>query len=175
MKMQLTPINTSKSGNATKIWTIGHSNRSQQTFLELLREHDIEALIDVRSFPTSKIDHFKRREMERWLPEYEIEYVWLGRELGGYRHGGYKAHTRTEMFKEGIEKLNKMAAQKRTCIMCMETNPKYCHRRYISARLEKQGIDVIHVVAKGQTALMSFNRLSSSQACNLKEEGLACS
>jgi uncharacterized protein (DUF488 family) len=125
-------------------------------FLEMLKEHKIEALVDVRRFPTSKVDHFKREAMEQWLPEQGIEYVWLGEELGGYRHGGYKAYTRTESFREGIRKLSEIARRKRTCIMCMEPNPKYCHRRFISAYLESKDTEVIHIIAKGQTSLLKF-------------------
>jgi uncharacterized protein (DUF488 family) len=62
------------------VWTIGYDNRSIETFLELLDEHGIQVLVDVRSFPTSKIEHFKRERMERWLLEYGIEYLWLGKE-----------------------------------------------------------------------------------------------
>ncbi|MEM1588921.1 MAG: DUF488 domain-containing protein [Candidatus Bathyarchaeia archaeon] len=139
--------------NKTTIWTIGHSNRSINTFLELLREHEIQVLVDVRSFPTSKIEHFKRENMEKWLPENGIEYVWLGRELGGYRKGGYEKHMRTKLFREGIKKLLEIAAQRRTCVMCMEPNPKYCHRRFIAAHLERRGVKVIHIIAKGQRSL----------------------
>ncbi len=138
------------------IWTIGHSNRSIETFLELLREHNIQVLVDVRSFPTSKIEHFKREEMECWLTEKGIEYVWLGKELGGYRRGGYKVHMRTKLFKEGIQRMLEIATQKRTCIMCMEPNPKYCHRRFISTHLERKKVKVTHIVAKGQSSLLCF-------------------
>jgi len=124
-----------------------------EAFLGLLKEHAIQVLADIRSFPTSKIKHFKKEAMEKWLPEHGIEYLWLGRELGGYRRGGYKAHMRTKLFKEGIRKLLETASQKRTCIMCMEPNPKYCHRRFISAHLEGKGVNVIHIVAKGQKSL----------------------
>jgi len=96
----------------TILWTIGHSNRSIEQIVALLKEHKIEALVDVRSFPTSKIEHFKREEMERWLPEHGIEYVWFGKELGGYRRGGYEAHMKTELFREGIEKLLEFARQR---------------------------------------------------------------
>ncbi|MCS7124190.1 MAG: DUF488 domain-containing protein [Candidatus Bathyarchaeota archaeon] len=136
------------------VWTIGHSNRSINTFLELLKEHEIQVLVDVRSFPTSKIEHFKRESMEKWLPENGIEYVWLGKELGGYRKGGYRRHMRTKVFGEGIKKLVEIAIQKRTCIMCMEANPKYCHRRFIAAHLERKGAHVVHVIAKGQQKLI---------------------
>jgi len=113
--------------------------------------------VDIRSFPTSKIEHFKRENMEKWLPENGIEYVWLGRELGGYRKGGYERHMRTKLFREGIRRLLEIAVQKRICIMCMETNPKYCHRRFVAAHLERKGVNVIHIIAKGQRSL-----------CNLK-------
>jgi uncharacterized protein (DUF488 family) len=142
-------------GNIT-VWTIGHSNRPMETFLELLREHNIQVLIDVRSFPTSKVEHFKQEEMKRWLTEHGIEYVWLGKELGGYRPGGYKAHMRTKLFREGIKKLLETAALRRTCIMCMEPNPKYCHRRFISTHLERKGVSVTHIIAKGQASLLKF-------------------
>ncbi|MEM1537116.1 MAG: DUF488 domain-containing protein [Candidatus Bathyarchaeia archaeon] len=137
----------------TTIWTIGHSNRSINTFLELLKEHKIQVLVDVRSFPTSKSEHFKRENMEKWLPENGIEYLWLGKELGGYRKGGYEKHMRTKIFREGVKNLLEIAAQKRTCIMCMEVNPKYCHRRFIAAHLERKGVKVIHIIAKGQQSL----------------------
>jgi len=75
-----------------QIWTIRYSNRSIQTFITLLKEHDIEVIADIRRFPTSKIQHFKREQLEKWLPENSVEYVWLGKQLGGYRKGGYKRH-----------------------------------------------------------------------------------
>lgn len=138
------------------LWTIGHSNRSIGKFLTLLGEHRIEALVDVRSFPTSKIEHFKREEMERWLPEHGIEYFWLGKELGGYRRGGYEAHMKTELFREGVEKLLDVTKERRVCIMCMEKNPKYCHRRFLTAYMERKGVEVIHILKEGQVGLMKF-------------------
>ena len=140
----------------TIIWTIGHSNRSIEQFVALLEEHRIKVLVDIRSFPTSKIEHFKREEMERWLREHEIEYVWLGEELGGYRRGGYEAQMKTELFREGVEKLLEFARQRRVCIMCMEKNPKYCHRRFLTAYLERKGVEVIHILKKGQVGLTEF-------------------
>ena len=138
------------------IWTIGHSNRSKEEFLNLLREHSIEVLADIRSFPTSKIEHFKKENLEKWLPENGVEYVWLGKELGGYRKGGYKRHMRTKLFREGVQKLLEIAKQKRTCMMCMEKNPKYCHRRFLSAYLERKGVEVIHIIEKGQASILKF-------------------
>lgn len=136
------------------IWTIGHSNRSIETFLKLLSEYGIQVLADVRSFPTSKIEHFKREQMQKWLPEHGIEYVLLGKELGGYRRGGYKRHMRTKLFREGIRQLLEIGKVKPTCIMCMEVKPKHCHRRFISAHLERKGVKVVHIIEKGQKSLL---------------------
>lgn len=141
------------------VWTVGHSNRPAKRLLELLEEHKITKLLDIRSFPTSKVEHFKREEMERWLPERGIEYVWLGKELGGYRRGGYQAHMKTELFRVGIERLIKLAENGRVCIMCMEKNPKYCHRRFVSAYLERKDVEMVHILEKGQVSLIKFKEV----------------
>lgn len=68
--------NTAKTvfgiGSLTKqfeavLWTVGHSNRTIKYFVDLLKEHEIEVLVDARRFPTSKVKHFKRQEMENCL------------------------------------------------------------------------------------------------------------
>jgi len=138
------------------VWTIGHSNRTIEKFLDLLEGYGIGVLADIRSFPTSKVEHFKREEMEQWLPKHGIEYVWLGRELGGYRRGGYEAHMKTKLFRDGVKKLLELAKQKRVCVMCMEKNPKYCHRRFLTAHLEGKGVKVIHILERGQANLLKF-------------------
>lgn len=75
---------TTTPGKVT-VWTIGHSDRSIEKIVDLLQEHKNETLVDVRSFPTFKIEHFKKERMKQWLTEYGIDYTWLGKELGGYR------------------------------------------------------------------------------------------
>jgi len=133
-----------------KIWTIGHSNLSIEKFTALLEENRIQLLADVRRFPTSRIEHFRREQMEEWLSKRGIRYVWLGERLGGYRRGGYETYTRSKAFLDGLEELLEYARMKRTCIMCMESDPRYCHRRFIAARLEMEGVEVIHILKKGQ-------------------------
>ncbi len=94
--------------------------------------------------------------MEQWLPESGLEYIWLGKELGGYRSGGYQRHMRTQLFNEGIKNLLEIALEKRTCIMCMEASPRYCHRRFISVYLEKKKVEVTHIIARAQTSLLKL-------------------
>ena len=144
------------SKRGTVLWTVGHSNRSIEDFVALLEEHEIEVLVDIRSFPTSRIEHFKREEVQQWLSRYGIGYVWLGKELGGYRRGGYEAHMKTQLFKRGIEKLLEFARLRPVCIMCVEKNPKHCHRRFLNADLERGGVKVIHILEKGQVDLVKF-------------------
>jgi len=96
--------------------------------------------------------------MEKWLHDHDIEYIFLGNELGGYRRDGYQAYMQTEQFREGTGKLIEISKQNRTCIMCMEPNPKYCHRRFISVYLEEKDIEVVHVLKAGQVSLLRFAR-----------------
>ncbi len=136
---------------AMEIYTIGHSNRSLEEFIELLKEFEIKIVVDVRSFPGSKkFPHFSRAHLENELPKNEIIYKWMGDTLGGFRKGGYQAHIMTNEFKEGIEQLKAMIKE-RTVIMCAEKFPWKCHRKYISLELHKQGIKCIHILEKGKT------------------------
>ena len=93
-------------------------------------------MADVRRFPTSKKHpHFSRENLGPALKEAGIEYVFLGEELGGYRRGGYEAYTETEGFRRGLGRLEELAVQGKTAIMCAERDPRGCHRRYIAAAL----------------------------------------
>jgi len=130
-----------------EIYTVGHSNLSLDDFLELLRRWRIEIVADVRRFPTSrKHPHFAREALESALREARIRYVFLGEELGGYRREGYEAHMGTEKFRRGLERLEELAAQGRTTIMCAERDPRGCHRRFIAAVLAARGFRVIHIL-----------------------------
>jgi len=149
--------------NKITIWTIGHSNLSVERFTSLLEENGVQLLADVRRFPRSKIEYFKREQMEEWLPKRGIGYMWMGDRLGGYRRGGYEAHTKTKEFIDGLKGLLEFAKMRRTCIMCMEPDPKYCHRRFIAAHLEREGVEVVHILKKGQ----SFERVTTQVTLSL--------
>ncbi len=60
----------------------------------------------------------------------------------------------TKLFAEGIRQLLEVAKAKRACVTYMEMKPKYCHRRFVSANLERKGVKVIHIIEKGQTRLL---------------------
>ena len=128
-----------------QIFTIGHSNRSLEDLIKILKHYDIKVLVDVRRFPTSRHNpQFKKDVLESELPESGIEYVWI-ENLGGFRKGGYVEYTETEEFREELERVIEIAKQKRVAIMCAELLWFKCHRNFIATALARQGWEVIHI------------------------------
>jgi uncharacterized protein (DUF488 family) len=128
-----------------KIWTIGTSNRGLEEFLSLLEAYQIEAIVDVRRFPTSKHKHFKQENLEASLNRSGIDYHHVI-ELGGYRKGGYKKYMETEEFERGLLYVETIASTKRVAIMCAELLFFRCHRRFIADALKLRGHTVIHII-----------------------------
>lgn len=132
------------------IYTIGTSTRTIDEFIELMGSHNIEAVVDVRKFPTSKFEWFCGERLAELLNEAKIGYIRMGEELGGYRRGGYEAFTATEMFQKALKRLEEVAERKRVAITCAERLPWRCHRRFIGFELEKRGWQVVHIIGQGR-------------------------
>lgn len=128
------------------VFSVGTSARSIEEFINLLRFYGINTLVDVRRFPTSRFEHFKKETLQKLVEEAGINYLYIGKELGGYRKGGYETHMRTEDFLSGIEELEGNARVDRTIFVCAERLPWRCHRRFIGQVLEKKGWEVIHII-----------------------------
>ena len=133
-----------------KIYTLGTGIRSMEDFIEILNSYDIGAIIDVRSFPRSKLDHFKKSNLESILKKELFEYHYLGKELGGFRKGGYENYTHTAEFELGVNKLEEIAVKKTAVVICAERFPWKCHRRYIARALRYRGWRVEHIIDKGK-------------------------
>ncbi|MEM1643254.1 MAG: DUF488 domain-containing protein [Desulfurococcaceae archaeon] len=134
------------------IYTIGHSNRAIEEFLEILKAHGVTLLVDVRRFPSSRrAPWFNRSILEEFLKTIGVEYVWLGESLGGYRPGGYREYMKTKSYVEGVEKLIELinGCRGSIAIMCSEKLWFKCHRRFISSTLCLKGIKVLHIIDKG--------------------------
>ena len=145
---------------AGTIWTLGHSTRAQEEFLDLLAVHGLQAIADVRRFPGSKrFPHFAREALERSLPVAGVEYLWLP-QLGGRRRPrkdspntgwrneafrGYADHIDSAEFDEGLRLLLDLAARRRTAMMCSELLWWRCHRSLLSDVLKARGWRVLHV------------------------------
>ena len=146
------------------IYTIGHSTRTLGELIELLKENSIELLADIRSYPASaRHPQFNRENLALRLPDFGIEYCWLGKELGGFRNKrdpnsphaalrnlrfrNYADHTATEEFTQGIETLLQLALSKRVALMCAELLWLRCHRSLLSDYLTACcGIEVVHIL-----------------------------
>ena len=128
------------------VYTLGTSTRTWGEFVALLKHLGVEVVVDVRRFPTSRFEYFKKEELARLLIKEGIAYAHSGEMLGGYRRGGYQAFLASEEFKRGLEELEEIARERKTAIVCAERLPWRCHRRFIGMELERQGWQVIHVI-----------------------------
>ncbi len=147
--------------NAIDLWTIGHSTRSIEEFIEALKSFQIESLVDLRSFPSSRrYPQFGATRLSESLRQANIEYLHLP-ELGGRRRArkdslniawrnegfrGYADYMETETFRQGIERLLALARDRRLVIMCAEAVWWRCHRSLISDYLKVKGVEVTHVI-----------------------------
>jgi uncharacterized protein (DUF488 family) len=132
------------------IYTLGTDLRSEEDFMEILFAYNIQALVDVRSYPKSKISLFCKENLALLLEREGIAYHFLGRELGGFRKGGYKAYMLTEDFSKGMDSLESIAVQKISVLICSEKFPWKCHRRWIARELHQRGWEVDHIIDKGK-------------------------
>ena len=132
--------------------SLGHSTKTFDEFVALVRGAGIDVIADVRRFPQSRRHpHFSRERLERELPARGIAYVWLGPQLGGFRDEGYDAWMRTEDFERGLHTLERLTQEARTGFMCSEGAPWKCHRRFVSRALFERGHEVSHLLPDGSS------------------------
>lgn len=144
------------------LFTIGHSNHEQAHLIELLAQHEIEVLADVRSAPYSRYTaHFNREALQSAVKSAGMQYLFLGDSLGGrppdsecYDEGGFVLYWRqaeTPLFLSGIERIERGREKYRVAMMCSEEDPTVCHRyRLISRVLAERGVVVQHIRGDGQ-------------------------
>lgn len=157
-----TPVPKESSGAAAPtVWTLGHSTRPLEEFLELLSRFRIEALADVRRFAGSRrYPQYGGSALEKTLAERGMEYRWLP-ELGGRREPrsdsphtawrnasfrGYADHMDSTEFARALGELMELARRRRTAIMCAEALWWRCHRGLIADALRVRGFEVLHIL-----------------------------
>jgi uncharacterized protein (DUF488 family) len=156
-----------------RIFTIGHSTRTADELVRLLRESAVKRLADIRRFPGSRRHpHFSREALSRSLPEAGIEYVHVP-ELGGRRDAvrdsphtalrsdqfrGYADHMLTAEFRDALDAL--LASPLTTAVMCAEAQPSNCHRQFVADELLRRGLDVIHILGYGRRERHTMNPLA---------------
>jgi len=145
------------------IYTVGHSTRPIDDFLELLRAHGVTQLVDVRSIPRSRHNpQYEQRALRAALKRERIRYVYM-RALGGRRRArkdsansgwinasfrGYADYMQTEGFRAGLTRLERIARERVTTIMCAEGFFARCHRSLIADALVVDGWRVRHIQSR---------------------------
>jgi uncharacterized protein (DUF488 family) len=146
------------------VHTIGHSTRSIEDFLALLANHGIEALIDVRRWPSSRrYPQFGGKALEGSLNKDGIHYIWRG-DLGGFRKpsadsqntawkvGAFRAYADFMLspeFERIMQEVEELAANKKIAIMCAEAVPWRCHRQLLADAFLIRGFSVRHIMDDG--------------------------
>jgi uncharacterized protein (DUF488 family) len=147
------------------IWTIGHSTRTNEEFIAMLKSFQIELLADIRSYPGSRrFPHFNQQALKLFLSENQIEYVHLLK-LGGRKKAlvnshntgwkveafkGYADYMETIDFTQGVNDLELLAEKKRTAFMCSEAVWWSCHRSLVSDYLKSKGWVVMHIMGNNK-------------------------
>lgn len=160
------------SPSPTVVYTIGHSNVSDEALVALLRNFEIQVVVDIRSVPFSQYTPWFNRELlETTLRHAGIEYIFAGAWLGGrpdnpayykrqalppdhanyLKEVNYDAYARDEHYLKGIRALLRRARDARTVIMCSEEDPHRCHRHHLITQLTllPEGVTVQHIRGNG--------------------------
>jgi len=162
------------------IHTIGHSTRSVDELIALLREASIDLLADVRSFPRSRRNpQFNIDALPAVLATHGIAYRHIAA-LGGRRNvasdtspntawrepafRNYADYALTTDFRAGLDELLSEARQHRPAIMCAEAMWWQCHRRIITDHLLARGIEVRHIMSHDHIASASLTPGAQPQA-----------
>jgi uncharacterized protein (DUF488 family) len=155
-----------------RIWTIGHSARSIEEFLELLRSHGIGRILDVRLLPGSRRHpHFNAENLAASLADAGIDYRHFP-ELGGRRKAdpnsanlawrnasfrGYADYMQSSDFERGLGRAMSFAADRPSALLCAEAVPWRCHRSLIADALLARGWEVLDIFGLGEAKLHRLN------------------
>ena len=143
------------------VLTIGHSTRTIEEFIHLLKTHGVTCVLDVRTIPRSRRNpQFNRDTLSASLKDVGIAYTHVAA-LGGLRRPrpdsinmgwknasfrGYADHMQTPEFGASLESLMELAKKQRVALMCAEALPWRCHRSLIADALVARGIPTEHII-----------------------------
>ena len=163
------------------VLTIGHSTRSLESFVALLKSAGATGVVDVRTVPRSRHNpKFNRDVLPATLATAQLAYIHipglggLRRPVedsvnGGWRNAsfrGFADYMQTEAFAVALDELVAMAASTTPALMCAEAVPWRCHRSLIADALTVRGIRVEHVMSatrRNPHALTPWARLEGLQ------------
>ena len=145
-----------------EMFTIGHSNHTIEHFVNLLTTHGISAIADVRSSPYSEYSpQFNKELLQQKLQNANIEYVFLGTELGARRteascyvngQAKYDAIRNLPAFRTGLDRVLEGIGQYTVALLCAEADPLMCHRTILVCRELKAlrpDLKINHILGDG--------------------------
>ena len=155
------------------VYTVGHSTRTVERFIEILLASGVNVLVDVRRFPKSaRNPQFNTESLRSDLSKYGIRYEWF-EGLGGRRDGAgdrslnkcwrsksfrnYADHMETDTFRQAARELIELVSENRVAVMCAEATYWRCHRFLISDYLKAEGVRVMHLLDVNQSTEHEFS------------------
>jgi uncharacterized protein (DUF488 family) len=158
-------VPTRKEPTHPSVFTIGHSTRPIDEFIELLRANGVKLLIDIRTIPKSRHNpQFNSGALAKSLGAARIQYLHM-EELGGLRHAkpdsinlgwrnasfrGYADYMQTPEFEAALGNAIKLTEKKPTALMCAEAVPWRCHRSLVADALLARRIRVLEIVSSAE-------------------------
>jgi len=166
-----------EEAHSKTIYTIGYGNRSMDEFIALLKQYDIEYLVDIRSVPYSKYNPaFSKTPLSAKLKQNQIGYLFMGPQLGGkpddetcYTDGkvDYDKLREADFYQAGIVRLETALKKNyRIVLMCSELKPEMCHRsKLVGQTLDQNNFLIQHIDETGliQNQQAVINRLTQGQ------------
>ncbi len=147
-------------------YTVGHSTRTLEEFVELLQAAEVTLVVDIRTVPKSRTNpQYNKDALPEHLAPFKIDYVQIA-ELGGLRSKSkdvesdingfwnnqsfhnYADYTLTDSFRDGLAQVIALGRQQRCVMMCSEAVWWRCHRRIVADHLLAHGESVFHLMGK---------------------------
>ncbi|MGI0045599.1 MAG: DUF488 family protein [Nitrosotalea sp.] len=148
------------------IFVVGHSTRTIGSFIDLLKAHSVDYLVDIRTIPKSRYNpQFNEDALKKKLKDHKIRYLHM-KGLGGLRHSdknsinlgwhnlsfrGFADYMQTKEFDSSLAQLIALSKEHTVAIMCAEGNPFRCHRSLVADALLVRHVKALHISSKIST------------------------
>ncbi|HEX8911150.1 MAG TPA: DUF488 domain-containing protein [Humisphaera sp.] len=163
-------------------YTVGHSTRTLDELVGMLRAHGVAAIADVRRFAGSRrLPQFNAESLAAALPPLGLDYLPFP-ELGGrrrpdpgattnagWRNASFRAYAdymATPAFLDGIGRLVGEAERRPVAVMCAEAVPWRCHRSLVADALLVRGRAVLDILSAAKATphkLTPFARVDGTR------------
>ena len=167
------------------VYTIGHSTRSIAEFVDLLRQGQVDLVVDIRSTPRSRTNpQFNLDALPESLSAWQIGHTRIA-ELGGRRtkskvvppevngfwtnksFHNYADYALSGEFRVGLSHLTDLSRERRCAIMCSEAVWWRCHRRFVADYLLHDGREVFHLMGAARVDVATITPTARADGASL--------